>query len=74
MHDKCVCCSAGRTPLAPEDTVAAVLLMWLVDGITLEELARDLCPAHRRMVEGAVVAALSEEPPPAAPRLRLVRD
>jgi hypothetical protein len=53
LHEHCVVCQAhARAPNARgpgEETI--ILLGILLDGLTVEELRRDLCFVHRRRVE-----------------------
>jgi len=59
LNDDCVLCHAQNEQLGEVDGTV-VLLMMLVDGITAEDVHRDLCFAHRRRVDDNVAAMRKE--------------
>lgn len=60
LNDDCVLCHAQNEQLGEVDGTVALLMMMLVDGITAEDVHRDLCFAHRRRVDDNVAAMRKE--------------
>lgn len=61
FHSQCACCAASAESLEPGQTVSALLLMWLIDGMTLEDLYDGVCPVHLRGLDKAVADCLTED-------------